>query len=222
MIALADGTHARRMEAIYRVQRHVYDLTRKYYLLGRDRLVERLQVPDGATVLEIGCGTGRNLALVARRYPSAQLHGLDISSEMLKSARRNIARAGATSRTILATGDATAFDPEALFEWASFDRIFLSYTLSMIPDWRAAITAGVDALAPGGELHIVDFGQQRGLPGWFRPVLRGWLARFHVTPRAELFDYCADLAAARGYACVTAPLYRDYAWSVTISGRGGA
>lgn len=222
MAAVVDDSHAARMEANYRLQRHIYDLTRKYYLLGRDRLVDRLQIPQGGTVLEIGCGTGRNLSLVARRYPSARLHGLDISSEMLKSARRNVARAGASGRTTLALADATAFDPAPLFGQSGFDRIFLSYTLSMIPDWRAAIAAGLAALAPGGELHIVDFGQQRGLPGWFGAALRVWLARFHVTPRPDLLDYCAALAQTRGLACVTAPLYRDYAWSVTLTAQGDA
>lgn len=222
MAVVADEAHAARMEANYRIQRHIYDLTRKYYLLGRDRLVDRLQVPEGGTVLEIGCGTGRNLALVARRYPTARLHGLDISSEMLKSAHRNIALAGVSGRTTLALGDAAAFDPAALFGRSGFDRVFLSYTLSMIPDWRAAIAASLAALAPGGELHIVDFGQQRGLPGWFGTALRAWLAHFHVTPRAELLDHVADLAAARGLACVAAPLYRDYTWSVTLTAGGDA
>ncbi|MEP4422552.1 MAG: methyltransferase domain-containing protein, partial [Nitratireductor sp.] len=73
------GDHAALMDANYRFQRHVYDLTRKYYLLGRDRLVDALQVPAGGSVLELGCGTGRNLVRVARRYPHARLFGLDIS-----------------------------------------------------------------------------------------------------------------------------------------------
>ncbi|HTH27854.1 MAG TPA: class I SAM-dependent methyltransferase, partial [Sphingobium sp.] len=112
---MADDAHAARMEAIYRVQRHVYDLTRKYYLLGRDRLIGGLGVPYGGGVLEVGCGTGRNLALVGRRYRSASLYGLDISAEMLKSARRNLAHAGVDGRAILAQADATAFDPLILF-----------------------------------------------------------------------------------------------------------
>ena len=57
---------AARMDAIYRGQRHIYDVTRRYYLLGRDGLIADLDVPAGGTVLEIGCGTGRNLIAVGR------------------------------------------------------------------------------------------------------------------------------------------------------------
>ena len=46
-----------KMDDIYRVQRHFYDLTRKPYLLGRDVLIRELDIPDGGSVLEIGCGT---------------------------------------------------------------------------------------------------------------------------------------------------------------------
>src|SRR3954469_14623538 len=42
------------MDRIYRRQRHVYDFTRKYYLLGRDELVDRLGPPGGGRVLAVG------------------------------------------------------------------------------------------------------------------------------------------------------------------------
>jgi S-adenosylmethionine-diacylgycerolhomoserine-N-methlytransferase len=53
------------MDRVYRRQRHIYDLTRKYFLLGRDTLISRLQPPTGGSVIEIGCGTGRNLVAAA-------------------------------------------------------------------------------------------------------------------------------------------------------------
>lgn len=177
--------HAGRMDAVYARQRHIYDLTRKYYLLGRDRLVERLKPPPSGTVLEIGCGTGRNLIAVARRYPDARLFGLDISAAMLATARANIAKAGLSARITVAQGDATAFDPAALFGLAKFDRVFMSYTLSMIPDWQSAVAQA--ARVTDGQLASVDFGQQAGLPGWWRTMLFAWLKKFHVTPRDALF-----------------------------------
>ena len=60
------------MDRIYRRQRYVYDLTRKYYLLGRDELIDRLAPPADGRVLEIGCGTARNLIAAARRWPQAR------------------------------------------------------------------------------------------------------------------------------------------------------
>ena len=83
------------MNRTYRHQRHIYDLTRKYFLLGRDRLIAGLDAYPGARVLEIGCGTGRNLIAAARRFPDARLFGVDISTEMLNSAAAAIARARA-------------------------------------------------------------------------------------------------------------------------------
>ncbi|HEX7822376.1 MAG TPA: class I SAM-dependent methyltransferase [Sphingobium sp.] len=198
------------MDAQYRWQRHIYDLSRKYYLLGRDGLIRALAVPAGGSVLELGCGTGRNLALVARRYPMARLYGVDISSEMLKSARRNAPTAH------LAQGDATRLDTAALLGEATFDRIFMSYTLSMIPGWQGALDQAARLLAPGGQLHVVDFGQQEGLPRWFRALLTRWLARFHVTPRGDLLPVCEALAVREGLVCTTSRPFRGYAWGVRL------
>jgi S-adenosylmethionine-diacylgycerolhomoserine-N-methlytransferase len=75
-----------RMNRMYRRQRHVYDGTRRYYLLGRDQLIAGLQTGSGANVLEIGCGTGRNLVLAAQLNRLARFFGVDVSTEMLTSA----------------------------------------------------------------------------------------------------------------------------------------
>jgi S-adenosylmethionine-diacylgycerolhomoserine-N-methlytransferase len=199
------------MNRTYRHQRHFYDFTRKYFLLGRDRLVGQLAPPSGTAVLEIGCGTGRNLAAVATRYPAARLFGIDVSTEMLSSATATIAREGLASRVRVAHADATRFDPLPLFGLARFERIFISYSLSMIPDWQAAIDGALSALAPGGELHIVDFGGQQQLPGLFRTLLRRWLAVFHVTPRDEMEQVLRARAQAASAELRFARLYRDYA-----------
>ena len=186
------------MDRIYRRQRHVYDFTRKYYLLGRDELIERLAPQADGRVLEIGCGTARNLIATARRWPQARLYGIDISSEMLNSARQVVARTEVAPRIALARGDATTFDPAWLFGVPCFSRIFFSYSLSMIPGWQDALIEAISWLSPDGELHIVDFGGQERLPGWFRAGLRQWLTRFHVSPRDALQDELEMLAGRAG------------------------
>ncbi|MDF1609447.1 methyltransferase domain-containing protein [Hoeflea sp. YIM 152468] len=199
------------MDDIYRRQRYLYDLTRRYYLLGRNELIAALKPPPNGTVLEIGCGTARNLILTAKRYPDARLCGLDISAEMLKSAGAMVSRTGTGDRISLARGDATAFDAATLFGISGFDRVFLSYSLSMIPGWEAALHQAVLAVKPGGELHVVDFGQQDRLPGWFGKSLKAWLARFHVTPRENLGPAMTALSAAHQAELTLSPIYRDYA-----------
>lgn len=208
--------HAALMDGVYRRQRHFYDATRKYYLLGRDRLVAGLDVPPQGAVLELGCGTGRNLLLASRRYPDAVFYGIDISEAMLATARRNIGAGMADGRIALAAGDATAFDPEELFGRAMFDRIYFSYALSMIPEWEKAIARAVDSIAIGGSLHIVDFGAQERLPRWFRALLRGWLGKFHVEPRTMLAAELAAQAERIGGRIEFTPLYRGYAWHAVL------
>ncbi len=183
-----------RMNRMYRRQRHIYDGTRRYYLLGRDQLISGLKPAPGANVLEIGCGTGRNLVLAAGLYPDARFFGIDVSTEMLTSAITAISRRGMTGRIRVAHGDGTAFDPQLLFGLPSFDHVMISYSLSMIPDWRGVLQAAARRLTPGGRLHVVDFGNQERLPGIARALLLRWLAMFDVTPRDDLEAVLAAMA----------------------------
>lgn len=187
------GQHGALMDAAYRWQRHIYDVTRKYYLFGRDRMIAGLDLGargEGCAVLEIGCGTGRNLALVRRQWPGAALHGVDISAEMLKTARARLGPAAA-----LAIGDAATFSAMDLFGRDGFDRILLPYCTSMIPDWTGALDHACTLLARGGSLHLVDFGDMAAMPAILRRLLRWWLARFHVQPRTDLVAQAMVLAA---------------------------
>jgi S-adenosylmethionine-diacylgycerolhomoserine-N-methlytransferase len=199
------------MDRMYRRQRHIYDVSRKFYLLGRDEAIARLHPAPGDKVLEIACGTGRNLVKLAQAYPEARLFGLDVSREMLATAAGSAARAGLAPRIALAQADATAFDPQGLFSCARFERVMISYALSMIPPWREALARALDVVAPGGSLNIVDFGDCAGLPGPFKAGLRRWLATFDVTPRDDLGDTLKSLAAARRMTCQTETSFRGYA-----------
>lgn len=209
--------HAGLMDAVYKGQRHIYDLTRKYYLLGRDAMIRDLAPPAGGTVCEVGCGTARNLIAAARQWPDAHYFGFDISEAMLETARASVTKQQLADRITLAQGDATSFDPQMLFGLPAFDRVFMSYTLSMIPDWQRTIEHGASVLAPGGQLHIVDFGQQERLPRWWRALLMAWLGKFHVEPRREMPAVLKRVAEAQGLRLEFRRLYRGYAWSATLT-----
>jgi S-adenosylmethionine-diacylgycerolhomoserine-N-methlytransferase len=216
----ATSAHQRSaMDHMYRFQRHVYDASRRFYLLGRDRLIDSLDVPAGGTVLEIGCGTGRNLIRVARRYPSARIYGFDISDEMLKTARAAIRRSGMEDRILVTQGDALTFDSSLAFGVESFDRVYCSYTLSMIPGWQDALAHAATLLGDRGSLHIADFGQCESLPPAFKWLLFAWLRRFHVHPRGQLPAEAERLAERLGAISQYEAGHRGYDWQLSITTR---
>lgn len=201
----------RRMNRMYRRQRHIYDGTRRYYLLGRDQMISGLHPDAAANVLEIGCGTGRNLVLAARLHGDARFFGVDVSTEMLTTAISAISRAGLTGRVRVAHGDATGFDPTRVFGIPQFDHVMISYSLSMIPDWRRVLRNATTHLKPRGRLHVVDFGRQEQLPAIARTLLRRWLAIFDVTPRDDLEQELSALAERTGARLKFERPFRGYA-----------
>lgn len=212
-----NASDAERMDRHYRFQRFIYDGTRTHYLIGRRHLIENLSPAPGQSVLEIGCGTAWNLVRCARMYPEARFYGLDVSNAMLKTAHASLDRHNLANRVLLRQGDATSFGAMALFELRSFDRIFFSYALSMIPGWREALDHAASLLAPGGSLHIVDFGQCEQLPEVFRKVLSAFLRHYTVYPRADLDKQIAATAWAKGLSWKVSRLHRGYTDYATLT-----
>jgi S-adenosylmethionine-diacylgycerolhomoserine-N-methlytransferase len=209
-----------RMNRMYRWQRYIYDATRRYYLLGRDELIDGIKPSSGACVLEIGCGTGRNLVHAARKYPGSTFYGIDVSTEMLTTAIAAIERRDLVGSVRVAHGDATSFDPAPLFGITAFDHVMISYSLSMIPAWHEVIENAVSRLKPGGQLHIVDFGNQERLPAVVRTILLRWLTLFDVTPRPDMQDVFMTVAADTGATLAFERPYRGYAQSAVLTKRG--
>lgn len=204
------------MDRMYRIQRYFYDLTRKYYLLGRDQLLDEMNVRPGERVLEAGCGTARNLIILAKRHPDAMFYGLDASAAMLETAQAKADAAGVTN-VVLKTALADDFEYGSTFELTDkFDKIFFSYSISMIPPWRESIENALENLKEGGLLYIVDFYDQRDLPGPFRRFLKWWLMKFHVKFWPELMPYLESLKSS-GMAEVTIkPMFRRYSFIASI------
>jgi S-adenosylmethionine-diacylgycerolhomoserine-N-methlytransferase len=205
-----------KMDRMYHLQRHFYDFTRKYYLLGRDLLLDELDVQPGETVLEVGCGTGRNLVILAKRYPGAHFFGLDASADMLEMADVKVDSARLNNVT-LANELAEDFYYVNTFEMTDrFDKIFFSYSISMIPAWREAIENSLNNLRPGGELFIVDFYDQKDLPRTFRKMLQNWLKAFHVQFWNDLLPYLGTLETKGLIRLNITPLYKRYAFMARL------
>ncbi|MFM9849939.1 MAG: class I SAM-dependent methyltransferase [Hyphomicrobiaceae bacterium] len=196
---------------LYRHQQRLYDATRRHFQLGRDTLIGGLVPPDGGAILEIGCGAARNLVTVAETYPDARLYGIDVAPAVLEAAGQSVAEAGLAPRVRLAQANAATFDPEELFGVNQLDRIYACYVLSTVPDWQAVLDHACTMLAPGGSLHVVDFGTCHGLPGITRTGLYAWMRRFEVTPREHLETVLAATAVRHGLQPFFVLLYRGYA-----------
>lgn len=176
--------HHERMAWKYRHARWVYDLTRKFFLAGRSQAMANLMLPKQAPsrVLEIGCGTGRNMRLLLRRHPQARVDGVDIAEPMLAAAQRKI---GSHPRARLAHADANDPLVGKSFGEGDYDAVLMSYSLSMVPDWSLGLRCALGGLRIGGRLSVVDFGC---FEGWGRlgPVAIESLARHDAPPMLEL------------------------------------
>lgn len=182
------------MDAMYRWTRHVYDTSRKYYLLGRDKLIQRISLHEDDRLCEVGCGTARNLIKLKKRFPAYTLYGIDASDEMLKTAQGSIERSGNKDGIKVAQGFAQSFSAQKQFGLEKpFNKFFFSYSLSIIPPWRESLDHALEILPSGGEIHIVDFGSCAGQPAWFKKLISWWLALFHVYYKPEIEAYLRTL-----------------------------
>lgn len=213
---------AQKMDRMYRWTRHVYDSTRRYYLLGRDQMLDHIADRPAGAVLEMGCGTARNLRVLDEKAPQHSLYGIDASLAMLATARDKLERDGCTDSIRLAQGLAQELNPKQHFGVdGPFDVIFFSYVLSMIPSWPEALDAALKHLSPDGRLYIVDFWDQEDLPAVVAAALQSWLSLFDVKPRPGLIDTLRRLEAEGRVSCTIAPVARRYAYLATVSPQSG-
>lgn len=169
--------HRAFLNRYYGWSRHLYDATRRHYLLGRDRALRALLEEPWQRLVEVGPGTGRNLRRLHAARPHARYGGIEASDAMLAHAR---ARAPWAT---LAHGYAEDVDYAALLG-ARPDVVLFSYCLSMVQDPERAIVTARRAVAAQGKVLIVDFGDFEGLPRPIARALRHWLAAFRVHPLA--------------------------------------
>ncbi len=163
------------LQGYYRWHARIYDGTRWSFLFGRKRLVrlvaealaaERVEEPH---IAEVGCGTGRNLAALAKALPKARLTGVDLCAPMLKRASRSVRPAADRTRLTCAP-----YGLETLAQGAA-DVVIFSYALSMFnPGYAEALDAARAHLRPGGLVAVADFGASP--LAWFR----AWMGVNHV------------------------------------------
>lgn len=151
-----------------------YDLLNRLMSGGLDhrwrtRLVRALDLPPGAHVLDLACGTGDVALRVAALHPDARVTGVDPSGGMLAVGARKVARRGLEGRVALTDGDAQAL----VFPDRTFDGVTIAFGIRNVPDRLRALREMARVTRPGGRVAILELGEPRG-------SLLASLARLHV------------------------------------------
>jgi ubiquinone/menaquinone biosynthesis C-methylase UbiE len=184
----------------------------------RARTIDLLGDVRDATVLDIGCGTGRNFPLLVPRVGAGgRIVGLDYAAGMLAQARRRIDRHGWSNVELMRSDAARlAGVPETV------DAIVSVWCLGIVYDLEAALCRALEVLKPGGQLAIMDFDRVRPDHGplyWLYPLYRAALLRTGIDSREDMDDGALQRRWGRGR-----ELLRDRLTSVheeTYLGGGG-
>jgi S-adenosylmethionine-diacylgycerolhomoserine-N-methlytransferase len=182
-------THGERLESFYSAQAAGYDDFRARLLPGRRELYSALPTPAGGRWIDMGGGTGSNIEYLADRLSQlSALFVVDLSASLLEVARRRAAEQH-WSNVQVCQADVTTFDPPG----GPVDVVTFSYSLTMIPDWFAALENAWRLLKPGGTIGIVDFyvSRKHASPplvrhSWFkRTFWPTWFAMDNVFPSPD-------------------------------------
>lgn len=186
---------------MYRRRARHYDLTANlYYLIGfrerayRARAVAALELRAGDTVLELGCGTGLNFALLERAVgPSGRIIGVDLTDAMLDAARRRTARRG-WHNVELVLADAAEYRASG-----PVDGVLSTLALSLSPRAGEIVAIAARALRPGGRLAVLDMKLPPAPLDRLAPLLVRLVRPFGVT---------AERVAARPWETIWCAMYR--------------
>ncbi len=138
------------LAAFYAPQIEHYDRFRERLLCGREQLIAKMPLVENAHVVDLGGGTGGNIEYFGERLSRIDRYDVvDLCEPMLERARQ---RSQAFPQLRAINGDAIRWQPDR-----AADVVILSYALTMIPNWRAAISNALAMLKPGGTLGVVDF-----------------------------------------------------------------
>ena len=174
----------------------------KIFYSRLESVIEELDIPPGAKVLEVGAGTGTSFPA----YPThCQVTGIDLAPDMLARAQRKIRENGWTHLTVI---EMNALDLD--FPDNSFDYVMAFHVVTVVPDPIRMIAEAKRVCKPGGKIVIVnhftsDFPLLGTLTEALDPVTRwlGWRTNLRLKP----FIKTTDLTVERMYKLSKTSLY---------------
>ncbi len=177
---MSTGPNPHRALAQYRWRAPIYDIELAAFAPIRREAIERLHLAPGATVLDVGCGTGLSFALLQQAIgPRGHIVGIELSPDMLERAQARVAEQGWRNVTLLHASAQEATIPRkthaALFHF--------THDILRQP---AALDNIVRALKP--HAHVVSAGLQWAAPwDW---MTNGWvlMAALYSTTALEGLD----------------------------------
>lgn len=163
----------------------------KIFYSRLERVIEDLEIPRGAQVLEVGAGTGTSFPA----YPShCDVTGIDLAPDMLARARRKIRENGWVHLKVI---EMNALDLE--FPEDSFDYVMAFHVVTVVPDPVRMIEEAKRVCKPGGRIVIVnhftsDFPLVGSLTRALDPVTRwlGWRTDLKLKPFIEMTDLTVE------------------------------
>jgi S-adenosylmethionine-diacylgycerolhomoserine-N-methlytransferase len=162
------------MSRYYAWHSRIYDATRWAFLFDRDAILEDLQLERGQKVIEIGCGTGRNLAGLHRRLGSeGQILAVDCAAPMLARSATRIQKQELNNVRLIGV----EYGRSPILAGRT-DVVLMSYSLSMIPTWERVLECALHELKPGGRIGVVDFCMEDRTTA--TTEFAGWMAKNHV------------------------------------------
>lgn len=162
----------------------------------RSQAVSRLELKRGCRVLEIGCGTGRNLTPLREAVgPEGQVYGVDLSEAMLAEAKELCAQAKWHNVTLI-RADATDYVLPG-----PVDGVIFSLSYAVISDHQAALRNAWNQLRPGGYLVIMDAKLPSGVSGKLLHPFVVWASRLTVlgNPDVRPWDELRQLTDSVDY-----------------------
>lgn len=129
---------------------------------AREELVKQANIQPNQRVLDLGCGTGTLVVLLKRKYPAAEIVGVDPDPKALQRAQKKVRRAG------VAVQLDEGFADELPYEAGTFDRVLSSFMLHHLEEHEREKTLRevLRVLKPAGTFHLLDFaGGEDKAPG---------------------------------------------------------